>query len=160
MLISLSSVFMYETTQLEYLPCFCASNPPLAAPDFVSPSTVAQTRSRAAITYKARCSADCMFSALRGDSIHRVITIINSNTFFKSCIFRDLSEERQPENSEQGTNTAGAFTVFGLNATLVLENCTLTDIVTPLPLVVSHGGLVYSDNPEDVVRLHHHQSLD
>ena len=47
----------------------------------------------------------------------------------------------------------GALHVNGLNATLALENCTLTDIVNPLPLVSSAGGRVYSDNPDHVVRI-------
>ena len=101
-----------------------------------------------------------MFNALEGDSFTRAITVIHSNTFFRSCIFRGLSVDLVPENPGEWEPRIGALHVFGLNATLALENCTLSNIVNPLPLVVSRGGLVYSDNPGHVVRLHHHQLLD
>ena len=50
----------------------------------------------------------------------------------------------------------GALYVHGLNSTLALENCTLTNLINPLPLAIDHGGLVYSDNPDHLVRIHHH----
>ena len=81
----------------------------------------------------------------------------NSNAFFRSCIFRGLSEQRLPENPLEWDARVGALHVVGLNATLALDNCTITNIVNPVPLVVSLGGLVYSDNPDHVVRLHHLQ---
>ena len=101
-----------------------------------------------------------MFNALEGDSFNRAITVIKSNTFFRSCIFRDLSVEHVPENPGEWEARVGALHVAGLNATLALENCTLSNIVNPLPLVIGRGGLVYSDNPDHVVRFHHHQLLD
>ena len=99
-----------------------------------------------------RRAADCVFNALEGDSIHRAITVINSNTFFRSCIFQGLSVEQLPENPLEWDARVGALHVVGINATLALDNCTITNIFNPVPLVVSDGGRVYSDNPAHVVR--------
>ena len=98
-----------------------------------------------------------MFNALEGDSFRPSIAVLNSNTFFRSCVFRGLSLERVPVNPGQREPRVGALQVHGLNATLALENCTLTDVINPLPLVINYGGRVYSDNPDHVVRYHHHQ---
>lgn len=119
-------------------------------------STIPGTRAgtRAASAYKSQRAADCVFNALEGSTTrHWAIAVINSNAYFRSCIFRSLSENQQPELPHiEWERLHGALDVGGLNATLALENCTLTDIVNPLPLVASLGSLVYSDNPTHVVR--------
>ena len=127
--------------------------PPAAAAVFAV-FAVARIQGRAPADSDAWRAADCVFNALEGDSrYHRSISVLNSNTYFRSCIFRGLSEERVPETPGELDAQFGALHIDGLNATLALENCTLTDIVNPLPLVVSRGGRVYSDNPDHVVRV-------
>ena len=112
-------------------------------------------------SHPAPCSnncraAECVFNALEGDSpYHRAVVVVNGNAYFKSCTFRGLSEVQVPETPGVWEPHIGALHVVGLNATMALENCTLTDIVNALPLVVSRGGRVYSDNPDHVVRSHH-----
>lgn len=89
-----------------------------------------------------------------GESTHWAIDVSYSNAYFNSCTFRGLSREQEPENPEEWEPLYGALHVSGLNATLAFENCTLTAIANPLPLDVGFGGLVYSDDPAYVVRLH------
>eukprot|EP00892_Ulva_mutabilis_P005772 jgi/Ulvmu1/3567/UM167_0001.1 len=93
----------------------------------------------------------CVFNALQGDDPYeRAILVLNSNAYFNSCTFRGLSNERLPETAGQWSNVTGALQVVGVNATLALENCTLANIYNSVPIVISRGGLLYSDNAQHV----------
>eukprot|EP00892_Ulva_mutabilis_P005912 jgi/Ulvmu1/3693/UM017_0110.1 len=89
----------------------------------------------------------CVFNALEGDEdYHRAIIIINSNAFFKTCVFRGLSQIQVPDVPGQNEEAVGALHTVGLNATLALENCTIANSYNERPIVVGRGGRVYSDN--------------
>ena len=77
-----------------------------------------------------------------------------SSTYFKSCVFRDLSVEARSDTTSAWAQRYGALSSYGFNATLALENCTLLDMAAnPWPISVSSGSRLYSDNPDHVVRL-------
>lgn len=87
--------------------------------------------------------------------------MINSNVHFKSCVFRDLSEDLPPENSGGWNLEIGALNVFGVNATLALDNCTLSNIKNPVAIAAVRGASVFSSNPPQAVRASEsaHQSV-
>ena len=51
-----------------------------------------------------------------------------SSTYFKSCVFRDLSVEARSDTTSAWAQRYGALSSYGFNATLALENCTLLDM--------------------------------
>eukprot|EP00892_Ulva_mutabilis_P007594 jgi/Ulvmu1/5206/UM216_0001.1 len=90
----------------------------------------------------------CVFNWLAGDSpLHRVVSLVNGNAYFKSCDFRGLSKVQEPTFPGEWYSLVGALNVLGLNATLGLENCTIGNIYNEQPIVTSNGGRLFSDNP-------------
>lgn len=115
-----------------------------------------QRRCRAAdLSASIDAAADCVFNALEGGPEYiPAISIVYGNAYFKSCTFRGLSSVQLPGTPGQWNLALGAFQVDGLNATLVLEDCTLTNIYNERQLVVNAGGTVYSNNPQHTVCSH------
>eukprot|EP00892_Ulva_mutabilis_P005913 jgi/Ulvmu1/3694/UM017_0111.1 len=91
----------------------------------------------------------CVFNALEGDSkLERAMIIVNSNAWFKSCVFRGLSQAQELDVPGQWNPAYGALTANGLNTTVVLENCTIGRNYNEWLFVVSQGATLYSDNPQ------------
>lgn len=99
-------------------------------------------------------ASGCVFNALEGTSSDgQAVATTYSSTYFKSCVFRDLSVEARSDTTSAWTWRYGALSSYGFNATLALDNCTLLDMALPWPISVSSGSRLYSDNPDHVVRL-------
>lgn len=82
------------------------------------------------------------------------ICIIHSSINFESCVFRKLSAPTLNSAAAVGEwqRLYGAINVDGANSSLVLENCTFTDIRNPVPIALIKGAATYSDNSSQVVR--------
>lgn len=108
------------------------------------------SNARQATAWSFRC-ADSVFSAC--DGYARVsVEIKNSNANFKSCVFRSISGAQPPDPARDPVSPAsGALRVSGLNASLVLENCTMSDVRIE-PIVSGAGAYVFSDNAQNTVR--------
>lgn len=102
---------------------------------------------------KRSLHADSEFSECQGRSNADAIRISTSNSYFQSCVFKGISRPNEAREPRDWPLLYGAVNVYGANATLVLENCTLSAIKNPDPIVLVNGGWVYSDDPEHVVRL-------
>ena len=98
-----------------------------------------------------RCS-DSVFSAFSGTSLGVTIGVYYSNAHFKSCTFRGLSENIPPESPGVWESVYGAIHVSGLNASLILDNCTFSDILSPHSIGGNRGAYVFSDNSQNTVR--------
>lgn len=77
---------------------------------------------------------------------------VYGTAYFKSCAFRDLSGDLPPIEIGAWEALVVALHVLGLNASLAFENCTISGIRNPDPLVVAAGAMMYSDNPQQLVR--------
>lgn len=105
----------------------------------------------AAGTAAADCA--CVFNAFEGGLRHNsAISILHSSAYYRSCTFRGLSILQVLAIPRQWNLALGALYVQGFNASLVLDNCTLTNIYNKRPIVAAVGGLVCSDNPQHTVR--------
>lgn len=99
------------------------------------------------------CCADSVFNACIGEAQAGVtVGVWDSNAYFKSCTFRGLSDDIPPESPGTWEPEYGAIHVSGLNASLVLDNCTISDIVNPEPIVFARGAYVFSDSAQHTVR--------
>lgn len=104
----------------------------------------------------ARCCAGCVFNGLQGSESSGTgdaVVAQYSNLYFRSCVFRNLAEDRPPEDPGEWFLLKGAMRVAGLNGTFSLDNCTLSDLRGPTQIISNRGGALFSDNPLHQVRV-------
>lgn len=102
--------------------------------------------------HRSQHCSDSVISAFSGTTQGVTVGVWDSNAHFKSCTFRGLSENIPPESPGVWESEFGAIHVSGLNASLILDNCTFSDILSPHSIGGNGGAYVFSDNSQNTVR--------